>query len=85
MADEAPAPARGAPAQGGGGGGGRRGEAAQNDSKATLHESVQQMKNGTSKPTVTKSAFDVHISGIATPLSRPLSRQSIALNDYFVS
>jgi hypothetical protein len=90
MADEAPAPAGGAPAQGGGGGGrtttqGGGEKPAQNDSKTGLHESVRQMRNGTFKPTVTKSAFDAHVSGIVTPMSRPASRQNIGLDDYFVS
>ncbi|OBT43080.1 hypothetical protein VE00_05489 [Pseudogymnoascus sp. WSF 3629] len=79
MADDAPALAGGAPAQGGGGGGG-----AQIDSHAHLHESVRQMKESTHKRTVTKDALDAHVSGIATPMSRPLSRHSLDLDDYFV-
>lgn len=44
------------------------------------------MNASSRRPTVTKSAFDSHVSGIATPtMSRPLSRQSIGLQDYFVS
>ena len=85
MADEAPAPPGGAPAHGGapaqGGGGG----GAQIDSHAHLHESVRQMKESTHKRTITKDALDAHVSGIATPMSRPLSRHSLDLDDYFVS
>jgi hypothetical protein len=85
MADEAPAPPGGAPAQGGGGGGGGGGKGAQIDSHAHLHESVRQMKESTHKRTITKDALDAHVSGIATPMSRPLSRHSLDLDDYFVS
>lgn len=93
------AEAGGAPAQGGGGqvaaaGGGRgagsdtengkgengpakNGEKKLNE-KDGLRESVNQMH-----PRITKSVFDAHISGDATPLSRPLSRHSMDLDDYF--
>lgn len=87
MADSAPAEAGGAPAQGGGGGqaggGGRGGdngtEHKLNDVEhKALHESVKQLR-------ITKSVYDQYVSGDATPLSRPLSRHSIDLDDYFVS
>ncbi|KFY38175.1 hypothetical protein V495_06715 [Pseudogymnoascus sp. VKM F-4514 (FW-929)] len=77
MSDDAPAPAGGAPAHVGGG-------AAQIDSHAHLHESVRQMKESTHKRTITKDALDAHVSGIATPMSRPLSHHSLDLDDYFV-
>lgn len=85
MSDGAPADAGGAPAQGGAGGGGRGGAADYgtehklNDVEhKALHESVKQLR-------ITKSVYDQYVSGDATPLSRPLSRHSIELDDYFVS
>ena len=87
MSDGAPAEAGGAPAQGGGGGGaGGGGRAVDNGTEhklndvehKALHESVRQLR-------ITKSVYDQYVSGDATPLSRPLSRHSIDLDDYFVS
>ncbi len=85
----APVEAGGPPAQGGGGGGGGGSNGGgggaipvdvekKSEAHKNLHESVKQMR-------ITKSVYDVYVSGDATPLSRPLSRHSIELDDYFVS
>ncbi|KFY59432.1 hypothetical protein V496_05693 [Pseudogymnoascus sp. VKM F-4515 (FW-2607)] len=83
MGDDAPEPASGAA---GGGAAAPGGGGAQADSHAHLHESVRQMKESrsTHSRTITKSALDSHVSGMATPMSRPLSRHSLDLDDYFV-
>lgn len=86
MSDGTPAEAGGAPAQGGGGGGAGGGRGVDNGTEhklndvehKALHESVKQLR-------ITKSVYDQYVSGDATPLSRPLSRHSIDLDDYFVS
>ena len=81
MSDDAPAPAGGAPAAGlGGGHGGGGGGGIQIDQPNGVHEGLKERK-----PVVTKSAFDTHVSDLANPLHRTLSKDSSKdLEDYFV-
>lgn len=89
MTDSAPAEAAGGPAQGGGGGGGGqgggRGGDAGTEHKLNDVEQHKELRESVKQLRITKSVYDQYVSGDATPLSRPLSRHSIDLDDYFVS
>lgn len=71
-------PAGAAGGQGGGGNTGTEHKLNDVEQHRELRESVKQLR-------ITKSVYDQYVSGDATPLSRPLSRHSIDLDDYFVS
>ena len=89
MSDGGPAEAGGAPAQGGGGGGqgGGGGRGGDNGTEHKLNDVEQhkELRESVKQLRITKSVYDQYVSGDATPLSRPLSRHSIDLDDYFVS